>query len=87
MWPVRMGGDEFICVCESATREQSREIMSMIQDMIGCITIEIEAGKQITVGISAGYTFAKTGDDISSLLDRADQAMYLDKADRKCQNA
>ena len=69
---IRYGGDEFVCVLPDTVADAARAKMSWIQT---------EAEKS-GIGFSAGASELTRGDDVVSLLGRADQEMYAVKARR-----
>lgn len=69
---IRYGGDEFVCVLPDTVADAARAKMSWIQT---------EAEKS-GIGFSAGASELTRGDDVVSLLARADQEMYAVKARR-----
>ncbi len=80
---ARMGGDEFVVLCQGATPQRADQLGQQICEAVGR-AIEVD-GAEVTVGASVGVVFAEphtpssTGDDrllIDDLLHRADSAMY-----------
>ncbi|HXN64586.1 MAG TPA: GGDEF domain-containing protein [Candidatus Acidoferrales bacterium] len=75
--PIRVGGDEFMVVLPECPREN----VSVILSRIGPFEVSINKQK-IPVGCSRGRAQHQVGDSIESLLARADEALYLEKANR-----
>lgn len=74
----RLGGDEFAVVCRGITAEALR---GLAQRLVATVSRPIPVGTdEVSVGASIGITLARTGDDLDSLLARADRAMYEAKA-------
>lgn len=75
----RMGGDEFAILLSGATLEGARNFGERLRSRIARSPLECD-GEPLTVTISIGLT-ALAADDacISSLLERADQALYAAK--------
>jgi diguanylate cyclase (GGDEF)-like protein len=73
----RLGGDEFAVVARVAEGDAESLITAMRQ---------VTDGFEPNIRISLGSTFADHDDDVSSLLRRADQRMYVAKAARGVPN-
>jgi diguanylate cyclase (GGDEF)-like protein len=77
---ARLGGDEFALLLRGATSEADVDHMARQVKSILETPVEI-AGVLIDVGASLGLAVApRDGDDASTLLQRADVAMYVAKA-------
>jgi diguanylate cyclase (GGDEF)-like protein len=76
---ARIGGDEFVVVAEvDATPAAAEAVMARIE---GALAEPVVYGDQRrAVGVSVGGVVASPGEDIRSLLRRADEAMYARKA-------
>jgi diguanylate cyclase (GGDEF)-like protein len=75
--PIRMGGDEFLLVLPECPRDKVDIILSRIG------TPEIEAsGQKISVRYSTGRAHYQYTDTTEVLLERADEALYAQKAAR-----
>ena len=82
---ARLGGDEFVVLYEDLDRDHLAELMPVLRArLIDALTgtYRLEAGTA-EVGASVGLVAAEEGELAYSLLGRADQAMYADKAARK----
>ena len=77
---ARIGGDEFIIVLKGATREKATETgIAVLQALTSPFSVEQHSLMlSATVGISL---YPEHGEDLSTLQERADQAMYSAKAD------
>ena len=77
---ARIGGDEFVVLCEEAgTRDDLAHLAGKLVDAVN--RPWAFENSLLTVGVSVGIAIAGTDDDVSSLLRRADDAMYRAKAD------
>lgn len=73
----RFGGDEFVCVIQDVDENQLKA-----NELIEAISQD----SQIQTAISVGATIVcKTDRNIDDLISRADQALYIAKANRKGQ--
>ena len=76
----RLGGDEFAVVHVSADVQSTAA--SLAQDIISSVEgCNYVGGHQVFVGASVGISVLEGGDDLATLLKRADLAMYRAKAD------
>jgi diguanylate cyclase (GGDEF)-like protein len=76
---ARFGGDEFVVLCDDASRERIDEMLAAIDGVfVEPFTVE---GEEVRIGVSVGVTIV---DDqvtsVESLLSEADAAMYFAKA-------
>jgi len=79
---ARLGGDEFVVLCESlATPDDAEKIATRIVQAIGK-PIPVAAGVA-TVTASVGIALGALGESASSIVARADEAMYRTKQDGK----
>ncbi|MBN1103646.1 MAG: GGDEF domain-containing protein [Deltaproteobacteria bacterium] len=83
---ARFGGDEFAAVIEDMTEEMGRERISNFQKHLGKIRFTSYKKGDILVKVSAGISFAVSGDTPESLLERADRAMYGAKPRKENRN-
>ena len=75
---ARIGGDEFVVVLPSANPHDAAAVTARIEDLVSR-PINTDAGP-IRVGVSAGHACSKKGESAEALLTRADEAMYVAKA-------
>ncbi|MEG2469611.1 MAG: GGDEF domain-containing protein, partial [Comamonas sp.] len=77
---ARLGGDEFVVVLTGKdNHENAVQTMQRCLDMVQ-IPIVVEDGQTATVGCSIGIAYYEGDDEPSdSLLERADEAMYVAK--------
>jgi chemotaxis family two-component system sensor kinase Cph1 len=75
---VRVGGDEFVVVCEG-----DEAVIDRIRERVCRLTSDepyLLDGKLLSVRVSAGFSHADTLDaDVDALIAEADEAMYLAK--------
>lgn len=82
---ARLGGDEFALIMQLATRDDTRIVGSRLLARIRPPYVIEERSLRATASI--GFAIAVPGDTVSSLLKRADAALYKAKAegrDRMC---
>jgi len=65
---IRWGGDEFVCVLPDATREEAERTLSDIEQHVRDRT----SGRSVSTGLAA----LEEADTASTLVGRADQALY-----------
>lgn len=75
----RWGGEEFVGVIRNVDRQGLFAIGERCRKMIEHSEVDLEGGRQ-RVTVSIGASIAEPGDDIHSLIKRADQLMYQSKA-------
>lgn len=80
-FPARYGGEEFTVVLPSTEIESAVDIARSIHQAIGKLVLVRRSTKERLPGItvSIGAAAFRGGDDCDSLLERADQALYLAK--------
>ena len=76
--PVRIGGDEFLIILPECPREK----IDAILDRIGSPEIRLNH-KVISIRYSVGRAHYQTCDTSQSMLERADQILYAEKASRR----
>lgn len=79
---ARIGGDEFCVILREVTAERAAEKARQISEVISRTPCRYE-GRDVYVSVSVGHCpFTRSGDK-HDLFERADQAMYIAKADAK----
>lgn len=74
----RYGGDEFAVILNDTSADNTTPLL---QRFLKALTrIEVSATGHIPVGCSIGYTEVIPGDDVVSVVERADQGLYAAKA-------
>lgn len=80
---ARLGGDEFVIVLEETFKEDVEEIMTRIIDQIS-EPYECLGNDKVRVTPSIGLSvYPEDGEDIETLLKKADKAMYFAKGEGK----
>jgi diguanylate cyclase (GGDEF)-like protein len=77
----RLGGDEFVVLLEGVNGEEdaarvAQTLIERFRDPVVAGDVAVELG--LSIGIAL---FPRDGDDVKSLLERADQAMYQSKGE------
>ena len=76
----RVGGDEFVVVVEDAVPSAASAYAERLRAVVSA-PVEVE-GTRLEVGCSVGVALAEPGRPWTDVLERADTAMYEDKARR-----
>lgn len=77
----RWGGEEFLLVAESCSRQQAKVLAEKIRHAVAAFVFHAD----IRITVSLGIASFQAGDDESSLIRRADRALYTAKANgRNC---
>ncbi|MDR7238856.1 GGDEF domain-containing protein [Neobacillus drentensis] len=66
----RLGGDEFIVIVEEMDK---KELMKLAADILRVLQLKVD---DLTISASIGIAISAQGDSLTSLLKRADSAMY-----------
>jgi|SRR6185295_12394092 len=75
--PIRIGGDEFLAVLPECTRENVHSILARL------VPFEVTVNRQkIKVSYSRGKAHYQVGDTTKTIIQRADVALYAEKATR-----
>lgn len=78
-FPARLGGDEFVVICESVqSAEAAGQLAARLLQGLGS-PIQVE-GDTVHVGASIGIALSRGQDNATTLIRRADAAMYKAKA-------
>lgn len=78
---ARIGGDEFVVLCEELDRMQATRLVTRIEEAVSQ-PVELPNGQSVRVGASVGLARASTGMSLEELLSTADQHMYRSKSSR-----
>lgn len=81
----RWGGEEFVAIFSMISRIELEIIAEKIRVLIESSILRETGGNEHHVTISIGGTFVKEGDDINSIIKRADLMMYESKQKGKNQ--
>ncbi len=76
---ARIGGDEFLVLLESTGKTE--DIQAVVKRLKECMSHDLQINQiVINIGLSVGIgRYPEDGEDVDSLLQRADQEMYRDK--------
>jgi len=79
--PVRLGGEEFALLCPSIKLEHAQSVAEKIRIKLASVTFSNKrTGKRIPpVTASFGVAQKKSGDNLTNMIERADQALYAAK--------
>jgi len=75
---ARIGGDEFVIVCEGTTPEQAEVLAQRILNLVKATTPDV-VEEPVAITASVGIAAATTAVDGADLLKQADAAMYRAK--------
>lgn len=78
----RLGGDEFALLLWNLSERDARAKASALEQAIDSLTFMFK-GRAVAAGASAGIAMLRPTDDAALALEKADQAMYARKAERK----
>lgn len=73
----RYGGEEFVALIDGTTEEHAMHVATRLCRRVH--RLEIAVNDQVMLSISIGVAMRREGDDVESLAERADQAMYTAK--------
>jgi len=74
----RYGGEEFVALLDGTAAEQAIQVATRLCRRIHRLEIPVNDAS-LLLSISVGVAMQKEGDDVESLVERADQAMYSAK--------
>ena len=80
---ARYGGDEFVVLIEGFTEKMALERIPVFNEKLGKIRFVSYREGDIKLTVSAGTTEAMEGDNLDSLIGRADRAMYAVKEEKR----
>jgi diguanylate cyclase (GGDEF)-like protein len=75
---ARIGGDEFAILLDQADEKSACETAARLADAVADCEFCFE-GKCLPLSIAIGFTVIQSGDSPEAVLDRADEAMYVEK--------
>jgi diguanylate cyclase (GGDEF)-like protein len=75
---ARIGGDEFAILLDHADEKSAREAAARLADHVAGCEFCFE-GRCLPLSIAIGFTVIEDGDSPEAVLDRADEAMYVQK--------
>ena len=81
----RIGGEEFVLLLTSTSSENAAILVEKMRSGIAATSFHFK-GEPVNLTLSAGITETRVGDDVESIYERADKAMYKAKnSGRNCQ--
>ena len=81
----RIGGEEFVLMLTNTSVEGASQLVDKMRRGIAASSFHFK-GEPVQLTLSAGITETRTGDDVETIYERADKAMYKAKnAGRNCQ--
>lgn len=78
---ARIGGDEFVVVCEDARSMDPAETAARVEEAFSA-SFQVGA-RAVTIGITLGWALGGHGDDSRELLEAADRHMYERKSEKR----
>lgn len=82
---ARIGGDEFVILCSNQKKETLEQLVHTLILSLNEIYRELNEEHHLNVSISIGIAEALENEDLKSLYDRADKALYMAKENGKNQ--
>jgi diguanylate cyclase (GGDEF)-like protein/PAS domain S-box-containing protein len=76
---ARWGGDEFLVVCPRTDRQVLGEVAERVRVLTERSQVTAQDGRRTKVNVSIGGAVVRKGDDIDTLVTRADECMYASK--------
>lgn len=77
----RWGGEEFLIICPETPLEGAMILAEKVRRAVESLPLH----RYGSITISCGVTTSKSGDDINTIIQRADKALYLAKSDGRNQ--
>jgi diguanylate cyclase (GGDEF)-like protein len=77
---VRLGGEEFLLLCANLSLSAAANVADRVRQSIASAEIDIQLNRPVSITVSGGVAEYVLGEDISSLIARADAALYQAKA-------
>ena len=78
-WLARYGGEEFTVILPETAGEEASTVAQRIRAALEAEPFSPEDGEEVTVTISIGVTEYHRKEELSTFIQRADQAMYCSK--------
>jgi diguanylate cyclase (GGDEF)-like protein len=76
--PARYGGEEFAVILRRASAPQATEVAERIRRAVSSMPPD-RLGVALPVTVSVGVAVATAGEEVGSVIDRADRALYRAK--------
>lgn len=81
----RIGGEEFVLLLTNTAQDNASKLVEKMRKGIAASSFHFK-GEPVTLTLSAGITETRNGDDVESIYERADKALYKAKnSGRDCQ--
>jgi diguanylate cyclase len=81
----RIGGEEFVLLLTNTAQDNANKLVEKMRAGIAASSFHFK-GEPVTLTLSAGITETRKGDDVESIYERADKALYKAKhSGRDCQ--
>jgi len=81
----RIGGEEFVLLLTNTAQDNANKLVKKMRAGIAASSFHFK-GEPVTLTLSAGITETRNGDDVESIYERADKALYKAKhSGRDCQ--
>lgn len=78
---ARIGGDEFGLILDHLDENSARAKANLLASTVAAEPVELGPAR-ISVGVTAGLAMVRAGDDVETVLARADAAMYAQRSER-----
>jgi diguanylate cyclase len=76
---ARFGGEEFAALLPNTTLEEAAAVAQKVREAVARIVVP-HKGYEIRITVSGGLASIQAGDDVQTLIERADAALYAAKA-------
>ena len=76
---ARFGGEEFVVLLQRLTGNQAETVIDRLRERVGKASLMLD-GRSLSITVSAGVAEVQPDESISSVLARADRALYAAKA-------
>jgi diguanylate cyclase len=81
----RIGGEEFVLLLTNTAQDNANKLVEKMRAGIAASSFHFK-GEPVTLTLSAGITETRKGDNVESIYERADKALYKAKhSGRDCQ--
>lgn len=75
----RLGGEEFAVLLDKCSNDEAHHVAARINTMFAATPVRLDDGRGVAATVSVGMTLSPLPAEISSLLARADEALYAAK--------
>jgi diguanylate cyclase (GGDEF)-like protein len=77
---ARWGGEEFLLLLPAATADAALALARRVREGTAALTVPVPSGAALAFTVSVGVAALRAGESATSVLERADAALYLAKA-------